>query len=153
MSFGTLERLVYNGDLEGLQAYLDSHDSSPIQTDYEPYTLLQKKKQAAALRMLMDDPRFVFDDLFVGRMFYFSTGLTHRTVWEHPKMKHVLEGAKSMTEYFYRRYPKPTWKQSAGMGQRFFHADNVIQYLKRQDAKRVLSRFSRRWLAKTKAAF
>jgi hypothetical protein len=150
MSFGDLERLVYQGNVEGLQAYLDDHDDTPIETTYEPYTLLQKKKQAEALTLLMNDPRFVFDDLFVSRMFYFSTGLIHETVWRHPKMKHILEGAESMSEYFYRRYPKPTWSQSAGLGNRFFQADNVILYLKRQDAKRVLRRFSRQWLAKTK---
>jgi hypothetical protein len=142
MSFGELERLVYSGNLEGLRNYLDALDDSPIITDYEPYTQIQKKRQAAALNMLMDDPRFVFDDRFVGRMFYFSTGLTHRVVWEHPKMKAILEGASSMSEYFYRRYPKPTWRQSAGIGQRYFQADNAIRCLRKEDTKRTNQRLA-----------
>jgi hypothetical protein len=74
--------------------------------------------------------------MFVGRMFYFSTAITQRTVWEHPRMKDILKGAEYMSEYFFRRYPNPTWKQSAGMGQRFFQADNAIRYLRREDTKK-----------------
>ena len=163
MTFGELERLLYNGNPEGLRNYLDSHDDSPITTEHEPYTAIQKKRQVACLQMLMDDPRFVFDDRFVGRMFYFSTGLTHRAVWEHPKMKAILEGASSMSEYFYRRYPRPTWTQSAGIGQRYFQADTVIRYLRKEDARKKnqrlafvvyprLVKFIRSWLQKQRVS-
>ena len=155
MSFGDLERLVYSGNLEGLRSYLDSHDNSPIRTEYEPYTHIQKKNQARALTMLMSDPRFVFDELFVARMFYFSTGLTHETIWQHPKMKKLLERTKSFTNYFFEQYPNATWKQTAGIGQRFFLSDRVIQYLRKQDNRRLafvlypaLVRYARIWLQK-----
>jgi hypothetical protein len=142
MSFGELERLVYSGNLEGLRNYLDSLDESPITTDYEPYTQIQKKRQAAALNMLMDDPRFVFDDRFVGRMLYFSTHLTMRTVWEHPRMNDVLKDVTYMSDYFYRRYPKPTWTQSAGIGQRYFQADNAIRSLRKEDTRKKNQRLA-----------
>lgn len=159
MSFGSLERMVYHGDLESLRNRLESLDDSPIHTTFEPYILIQKKKQAEALTILMDDPRFVFDEVFVGRMFYFSTRLVQRTVWNHPKMKDILAGAPSMSEYFFRKYPKPTWTQEAGIGQRYFHADTVIHALRREDTKQknqriafllypALKQFVHRWVQK-----
>lgn len=136
MASKEIVRLILKGDCEGLRTFLDTSFEEGVELDYEPYTMIQRKAQVDALKVLMDDPRFTFDDRFVGRMFYFSTGIVQRAVWEHPRMKKILEGSPSMTEYFYRRYPNPTWKQSAGIGQRYFRADSVIDYLRREDAKK-----------------
>lgn len=136
MTHDTLGKFLYAGDAEGLQHYLDTYEGTQIQTEFEPYASLQRTKQLECLTILMDDPRFVFDDLFVARMFYFSTHLLQRTIWKHPRMKAVLQGAPSLSAYFHMRYPKPTWNQSAGLGQRFFHADNGIRYLRKADDRK-----------------
>lgn len=137
-----IETLVYKGDIEGVKELLLCHDQSPIEFEREPYTAIQKKKQAAALTVVMDDPRFVFDDIFVGRMFYFSTGLTMQTIWRHPKMKRLLETNSTMSDCFNARYPTPTWKQMAGIGQRFFQADNAIRYLQKEDVRKKNQRLA-----------
>jgi hypothetical protein len=152
MSFGNLERLVCHGDIEGTRNYLTSLEETTILWDWEPYTNIQKTRQVKAMQLVLNDPRLVFDHIFIGRMLYFSTRQLQDLVGNHPRTRDLLS-KMSFMEAYDKDYPVKTWKIDAGIGQRYLHGDRNLRYVQKKQHRRVifylkpaLRRYIRRWL-------
>jgi hypothetical protein len=85
---------------------------------------------------VLDDPRFIFDDIFVARQFYFSAGQGREIVMKHPKFQKIVKGRKYFMDYFYERYGDNAGTTHVGMLQRYIQAERVIQFWKEEQKKK-----------------
>lgn len=130
-------RLVYQGKYDEMKKFLED---LPKETRFfiedEPYCNLQKKIVCKTFKLVINDPRFVFDDLFVARQFYFSSGESREIVMEHPMFAKVVLARKSFMEYFYERYGVNGGVTHIGMCQRYIHAERSIYFWKERRNKK-----------------
>lgn len=103
----------------------------------EPYCNIQHLPSLRVLKQVINDPRFVFDDLFVARQLYFSAGKSRSVVMRHPKFLQVLRARKYFIDYFYERYGKNANITHVGMLQRYLQAENAIRFWNKQNRWRL----------------
>jgi hypothetical protein len=126
----TLRELIAGGDVDGMRTFLKETGSSVIFQlhHWEPYAAIQKDTQVETLRLLLDDTRFLFDDLFTARALYFSTPQLNRAILRHPRIAQLALGyQKSFMEYFDKRFRYG----APGMDQRYIHAINKIACIRK----------------------
>lgn len=104
----------------------------------EPYCNIQSKAPLKTLKLLLDDPRFVFDDLFIGRQLYFSAPKSRDLVMNHPKFAKVVCERPSFMDYFYERYGEDGGMKHVGMVQRYIQAERCITYWKKRRAQALV---------------
>lgn len=104
----------------------------------EPYCNLQKRSVLKVFQLVINDPRFVFDDLFIARQFYFSAGQGRTIVIKHPKFMKILRAREHFIEYFYERYGPDANRTHLGMLQRYLQAENAIRYWNKQNRFRIV---------------
>lgn len=125
--------LVYKGDYVAMKKELEQlpQDVSLLIED-EPYCAIQQKSVCNTFKLVLHDPRFVFDDLFVARQFYFSSGPSREIVMKHPKFLSVINKKKYFMDYFYERYGSNAGTTHVGMLQRYIQAERVIQFWRKR---------------------
>jgi hypothetical protein len=129
-----------NGDYEIVKHALEIEISkdTKIIFEYEPYCNIQTKKSLKTFQLLLDDPRFVFDDLFIARQLYFSAFKSRNLVMKHPRFLKVVNARVNFTEYFYERYGENGGRYHNGMYQRYYQAQKAIQYWRKENLKRLV---------------
>lgn len=130
--------ILYSGKYDALKASLASLPSeAKLFFEAEPYCTIQEKASLQTMKLLLDDPRFVFDDLFIGRQLYFSSGALRKLVMSHPKFLKVVRARKSFLDYFYERYGSNANRTHVGMLQRYLQVENLLQYRKKRNNFRL----------------
>lgn len=128
--------LILRGRYDQMKETLDSRvpSDTPLYLDTEPYCSIQSNASLDTFALLLEDDRFVFDDLFICRQLYFSALPSRNLVMNHPKFAAVVYARASFVDYMYERYGKDArWKHD-GMAQRYIHAERTIRYWKRRRA-------------------
>jgi hypothetical protein len=135
ISLGT----VMKGDYETMKKSLlyEFPTDATLLMEWEPYCNLQRSNAVRVLKLIINDPRFVFDDLFVARQLYFSAGQSRDIVMRNPKFLRILRSRKYFSEYFYERYGKNAGQTHVGMLQRYLQAENAIRFWSKQNRWRV----------------
>lgn len=119
-----LVSLIYSGEVDELRVFLARWpEDKALIFAAEPYCVIQGKRKKECLQILCDDPRLVFDDIFVGRMLYFSTRECHQVVGNHPRLWKLMAGKKSFCDFIKDR----NFQGWQGMYQRYYQAERVIQ--------------------------
>jgi hypothetical protein len=155
MLIGPIIRGQYNQMKEALDTKLPK--DVKLYLEDEPYCNLQGRAVIRTFKLLMDDPRFVFDDLFIARQLYFSAAQSREAVMNHPKFKKVVQARNSFMEYFYIRYGANANITEVGMLQRYIQAERSIAQWKEENKKKnqfrvlfilypALVKFSRRFI-------
>jgi hypothetical protein len=135
VSIGPLFREEY----ENMKYTLDHEipPSSKLLLEDEPYCNLQSKKSLKLLKLVINDPRFVFDDLFIARQLYFSAMPSRTVVMKHPMFLKVLRARRRFLDYFYERYGEDANVKMVGMLQRYLQAENAIRYWEKLNRFRI----------------
>jgi hypothetical protein len=129
---------IFRGDYERLKEELETiPEDANLVFEIEPYCNIQSRPALKTFKLLLDDPRFVFDDLFVARQLYFSSAKSRKLVMNHPKFQTILKGRVHFTEYFYERYKNAPEGTKLGMYQRFYQASRAIRAWKRENFQRL----------------
>jgi hypothetical protein len=130
---------IVRGEYEKLKEVLknESHKDATLVFDYEPYCNIQSRQSLRTFKLLLDDPRFLFDDLFVARQLYFSSSNSRNLVMNHPKFRNVVNGRIHFTEYFYERYDNSEGTK-VGMYQRFYQAERAIKLWRKENLQRLV---------------
>lgn len=133
-------KLIYSGDYSQMKNALDYDYPSEASLFLlgEPYCTLQDKKVLEVFKLVLDDPRFVFDDLFVARQLYFSAPKSRNLVMKHPKFVKVVRSRKNFMDYFYERYGPYADRENVGMLQRYIQAEKAITHWEKKMQFRVL---------------
>lgn len=100
--------------------------------EHEPYTAIQSEESVKAFQTLLQDSRFVIDDLLLARCFYFSTRQLHSLLLEHPLCQKILTRYPSFLQYFEPRYANAPSGTRTGMYQRYFQANSIIERWKKK---------------------
>ena len=128
----SLYSLIASGKSASVRKYLEDLPSDArIELEAEPYCLYQRKAQIQALTLVLNDPRFCFDDLFVARNLYFSTGMIHDALETHPRILALAAAHPSFVHYFSIRY-KGIEHKWQGMLQRYLQADRSIRMVRKR---------------------
>jgi hypothetical protein len=124
---------IYRGNYDAMKEALEKSlpKDAKLYLEDEPYCNIQSRSAVRTLKLVMDDPRFVFDDLFIGRQLYFSASPSRDAVMSHPRFPAVALAYPSFTEYMYKRYGENAGMTHVGMAQRYYQADRAIQQWKR----------------------
>lgn len=128
---------IYQGRYDDMKDILEKLPKDvKIFIEAEPYCNLQQKSVCNTFKLVLDDPRFVFDDLFIARQFYFSASQGREIVMKHPKFQKVVKERKYFMDYFYERYGDRAGTTHVGMLQRYVQAERVINFWKEQQKKK-----------------
>jgi hypothetical protein len=132
---------IYRGNYTAMKDTLENEipkDATFI-LEGEPYCNIQSKAALRTLQLVLDDPRFVFDDLFVARQLYFSAGGSRDLVMNHPRFVAVATAHTSFIDYLYIRYGKDAGVKHEGMAQRYYHAElNIRKWKKKKQNSRIV---------------
>lgn len=134
-----LSALVVRGEYEKMKQAFDVElpTDATFLFEYEPYCSIQSRASLKTFKLLLDDPRLVFDDLFIARQLYFSAHKSRELVMKHPKFLKVVRARHHFMDYFYERYGEKANITHVGMLQRYLQAENAIRYRKKQDRIRL----------------
>lgn len=127
---GPIIRGQYDQMKEALDVTLPK--DAKLYLEDEPYCNIQSKASLKTLKVLLDDDRFVFDDVFIGRQLYFSAPKSRDLVMNHPKFAQVVHARASFMDYFYERYGPDGGMKHVGIVQRYIQAERAINYWRRQ---------------------
>lgn len=131
--------LIIRGEYERLKEELETiPDDVKLVFEMEPYCNIQSRASLKTFKLLLDDPRFLFDDLFVARQLYFSASKSRNLVMNHPKFLSVVNGRVHFTEYFYERYKNAPEGTKVGMYQRFYQASRAINIWRKENRFRLV---------------
>jgi hypothetical protein len=125
---------IYRGNYDAMKEALETKcpKDAKLYLEDEPYCNIQSRSAVRTLKLVMDDPRFVFDDLFIARQLYFSAAPSRDAVMSHPRFAAIALAYPSFTEYLYKRYGENAGITQVGMAQRYYQADRAIQQWKRE---------------------
>lgn len=98
----------------------------------EPYTAIQSEDSVKAFETLLQDSRFVIDDLLLSRCFYFSTRQLHSLLLEHPLCQRILTKHPSFLHYFEARYAFAPPGTRTGMYQRYLQTNSIVERWKKR---------------------
>lgn len=133
-----LPGIIYGGKYDELKAELERlPKDAKITFEDEPYCNIQRRASLKAFKLLINDPRFVFDDLFIGRQLYFSALPSRELVMRHPKFLKIVRARARFMDYFYERYGPNANRTHVGMLQRYLQVENAMRYRAKQDRLRL----------------
>jgi hypothetical protein len=132
-------RAIIRGDYEKMKYTLDNEvpNDATLLLEDEPYCNIQDRNSLRVFKLIINDTRFVFDDLFIARQLYFSAGKSRAVVMKHPKFLQILRARKYFSEYFYERFGKDANRTHVGMLQRYLQAENAIRFWNKQNRWRL----------------
>ena len=130
---------ILRGDYESMKKSLlyEFPTDATLHIEWEPYCEIQRCNALRVFKLIINDPRFVFDDLFVARQLYFSAGQSRSVVLKHPRFLQILRSRKYFSDYFYERYGKNAHQSHVGMLQRYLQAENAIRFWTKQNRWRL----------------
>lgn len=129
---------VIRGEYEKMKQILeDAPKDAQLVYEHETYCSVQSRAALKTFKLLINDPRFVFDDLFIARQLYFSALSSRELVMRHPKFLKVVRARPRFMDYFYERYGPDANRTHIGMLQRYLQVDNAMRYRKKQDNLRL----------------
>lgn len=131
---------IIRGEYEKVKNGLDTQfpKDGKLMIEDEPYCNLQGRQTLRTFKLILDDPRFVFDDLFIARQLYFSAPSSQNLVMKHPKFRNVVNARAQFTEYFYERYGNAAAGTQVGMYQRYYQAERAIRFWQKQNRQRLV---------------
>jgi hypothetical protein len=134
-----LSAVIVRGEYDKMKQCLESDfpKDATLFFEYEPYCTIQSRASLKTFKLLLDDPRFVFDDLFIARQLYFSAHKSRELVMKHPKFLKVVRERSHFMDYFYERYGEKANITHVGMLQRYIQAENAIRYRSKEDRVRL----------------
>jgi hypothetical protein len=98
---------------------------------WEPYCNIQSKAQLAALKLVLDDPRFLFSAEFVCASMYFTPMGIRRLVALHPRAKRWFDDPESVA-YEYKEEVMKTRPWNVGLNDRAAYGYKGSQGVKRE---------------------
>ncbi len=107
-----MQQFILEGNHAGMREWLKQQPADAVFTLYEwkPIRTLDWHSQVAALKALMDDKRFVFDDFFVAYSTFFTTAKVEIAICDHKRMRAIHLGyTNSFFDYYERRFPEGNW--------------------------------------------
>jgi hypothetical protein len=136
ISLGT----VMKGDYESMKNSLlyEFSTDATLLIEWEPYCTIQRPNALHLLNHIINDKRFIFDDLFIARQLYFSAKQSRDVVMRNPKFLQILRSRNSFTDYFYERYGTNAKVSHVGMLQRYIQAEKAICRWNKQNRWRLL---------------
>lgn len=130
--------LILKGDAIGFKKVLEELPAdAKLIFEFETYCAIQRRSAVKAFKLLLDDPRFVFDDLFIARQLYFSALPSRELVMRHPKFLKLIRAKRNFMEYFYERYGPNANMTHVGMLQRYLQVENALRYREKQTRMRL----------------
>jgi len=147
-----IRKLLLAADSEGLKAYLNETKLTTFCLGDCENLPMDGPMRRATLKILMDDPRFEFDGVFITDMVYFSSVKMRQLIFSHPRCRHLLEKHGSFSRIFRAQFgPYSDLPKLIGISSRYSHADHVYKGWKRWTNMKVafalypqLVRWSRR---------
>ena len=138
--FKILQGPILRGEFDKLKRALDVEfpTDAKLFFEAEPYCNIQSRAALKTFKILLDDPRFVFDDLFVARQLYFSAPASRNLVMKHPKFRKVVNGRVHFIEYFNERYANAPEGTQIGMYQRYYQAERAIKFWRKENLQRLV---------------
>lgn len=94
--------------------------------------------EMSALKILMNDQRFVFDAMFIAQMLYFTHLALRDTVLGHRRASRWVERPESLMEEYIAGTAISTERMTIGMRERFAHGVRGIRFFRRQRLRRVI---------------
>lgn len=130
--------LILKGDAKAFQKVLEDLPSdAKLIFEFETYCAIQRRSAVKTFKILLDDPRFVFDDLFIARQLYFSALPSRELVMRHPKFLKIVRARRSFMDYFYERYGANADRTHVGMLQRYLQVLNALRYREKENRMRL----------------
>jgi hypothetical protein len=102
---------------------------------WEPYSNIYSKAQLAALKLVLDDPRFLFSAEFVCASMYFTPMGIRRLVALHPRAKKWFDDPESVA-YDYKAEVLQTRPWNVGLNDRAAYGYKGIQIVKLELARK-----------------
>lgn len=116
-------RAVIAGDPQRVKNTLAIlHPSHRIGWHWEPYSVLERKSQQEALRLLLDHPQFRFDAEFVAACCYFTNKSLRTLVCQHPRARRWVENPSAMWKDAELCYCSSGRTLNVGLKQRPYYA-------------------------------
>ncbi len=108
----TICSYILAGQTFSLFEFLRNQSADAVFTlyDWKPIRTLSRHTQIQALKILMDDKRFAFDDLFVAFSTFFTSAKVEIAICDHKRMRAIHLGYRdTFFDYYERRFPGGNW--------------------------------------------